>query len=302
MARLLTILIATAALLFVALSATINALFLSSLGRTPVEVSVLAALSIGADVAKAGLPIVAVRAAIVRAWGHLIASSLMLVLVVVLSLASGVGFASITRSAATSAREVRAEQIATVRRDLLETEAKLDRLPAARAVAVVDTLLEGLRIDRRWLATKACTDVTSPQGRLICTDITNLNSERAQAVERARLEGLRAALRERQTALSDGLGGEIDPQSSAVGALLGVDGATPRRALSVFLAIVIEAGSVLLIFLLMGPALAGWRPPEEIPPPAPLPAVIPQARDVARWQQGQAKARVATEALGSHAR
>ncbi len=302
MSVLLTLVMALAALLFVALSATVNALFLSSLGRTPVEISLLAALSIAADVAKAGLPVVVVRAIVARAWGHLMAATLMLAMVVALSLASGIGFAALTRSGANSARETRAEQIATVRRDLLVTDRHLQRMPETRAIAIVDAMLEGLRIDRRWVATKGCTEVSTTQGRLFCTEVTIVNSERAQAAEHAKFESIRNALRDKLVTLSDGGAGEADPQSSAIGAVLGVDGATPRRVLSVFLAIVIETGSVLLVFLTLGPALAGWRPPGDGPIAPPQPANIPQANDVARWQRSQGIAKVSSDWLGSHAR
>ena len=264
MAAFLTFAMASAAFLFVVLSATVNALFLSSLGRTAVEVTLLAALSIAADVAKAGLPVVVVRAALVRAWGHLAAATLMLALVIALSLASGVGFAALTRSTATSARETKAEHVAALRRDLLETDRQLQRLPEIRPASVIDAMLEGLRIDRRWAATKSCTDVAGTQGRLFCSELMDLKSERAQAAEHDRLVTLRHALREKLAVLGDGLGNEADPQSVAIGILLGVDGASPRRVLSVFLAIVIETGSVLLVFLTLGPALAGWRPPGDI--------------------------------------
>ena len=224
MAAFLTFAMASAALLFVVLSATVNALFLSSLGRTAIEVTLLAALSIAADVAKAGLPVVVVRAALARAWGHLTAATLMLALVIALSLASGVGFAALTRSTATSARETKAEQVAVLRRDIVETDRQLQRLPEARPASVIDAILDGLRIDRRWAATKSCTEITATQGRLVCTDFLNLKSERAQAVEHDRLETLRHALRDKLATLGDGASSEADPHSVAIGTLLGVAG------------------------------------------------------------------------------
>ncbi len=302
MAGFLIFAMASAALLFIVLSATVNALFLSSIGRTPVEVALLAALSIAADVAKAGLPVVAVRAALVRAWGHLIAATLMLSLVIMLSLASGIGFAALTRNAATSVREAKAQQVVTWRRDLIELDVQLQSLAPGRSVAIVDALLDGLRVDRRWAATKGCTEIISTQGRVFCTEAASLNSERAQAVERARLEMLRHTLRGRLATLSDITVAESDPQSSAIGAVLGIDGALPRLVLSVFLAIVIETGSVLLVFLTLGPALAGWRAPGDVAAPAPEPANIPQIGDVARWQRDHGAAKVTPGWPRDHAR
>jgi hypothetical protein len=82
-----------AALMFIAVSAIMNALFLSSLGRTPLEVGLLAAVSLASDISKAVLPVLMVRAVWLRAWGNAAAAALLLMGVVALSLASGTGFA-----------------------------------------------------------------------------------------------------------------------------------------------------------------------------------------------------------------
>ena len=60
MSSLPTLCIAISAALFIALSATMNALFLSSLGRTAAEASILAVLSIAADMNNPVLPVGAV--------------------------------------------------------------------------------------------------------------------------------------------------------------------------------------------------------------------------------------------------
>ena len=65
MSRLPLLLALTAAALFIAVSATMNSLFLGSLGRTPLEAGLFAAVSIAADLAKAVLP-VALLAALAR--------------------------------------------------------------------------------------------------------------------------------------------------------------------------------------------------------------------------------------------
>lgn len=162
MAGILTFAMASAALLFIVLSATVNALFLSSIGRTPVEIALLAALSIAADVAKAGLPVVTVRAALVRAWGHLIAATLMLALVVMLSLASGIGFAALTRNAATSVREAKAQQVATWRRDLIELDAQLQRLSPGRSICC-ELVADGVPLDACGCCCCGCVQDQDPR-------------------------------------------------------------------------------------------------------------------------------------------
>ena len=73
-----------AALLFIGVSATMNALFLSSLGRTSLEVGLLAAVSIASDISKAVLPVLMLRSVLLRAWGNVAAAALLLLGVVAL--------------------------------------------------------------------------------------------------------------------------------------------------------------------------------------------------------------------------
>jgi hypothetical protein len=79
MSFLLTSALALAAALLIAVSATLNAIFLSSFGRTPVETALLVGVSVAADVVKAALPAVLARALMLRAWTHLVAATGMLV-------------------------------------------------------------------------------------------------------------------------------------------------------------------------------------------------------------------------------
>ena len=153
--------IAAAAVVFIAVSAIMNALFLSSLGRTPVEVGLLAAVSIASDVVKAVLPVLVVRAVIVRAWAHCAIASLMLIVVVALSLASGTGFAALTRNTAVTARDAQADGLAAMRMELRDIEAGIEGLAPSRQAAVVEAEMAGLTVDRRWTLSKSCTD-TSP--------------------------------------------------------------------------------------------------------------------------------------------
>ena len=125
---LLLVAVALAALLFIAVSATMNALFLSSLGRTPIECGLLAAVSLASDIVKAVLPVVIMRAIILRAWVQGGAAALMLAVVVALSLASGTGFAALTRGTVTASRAAQNDLLVARQRDLAEMERGPQRL------------------------------------------------------------------------------------------------------------------------------------------------------------------------------
>ena len=177
--------VAGAALLFIAVSAIMNALFLSSLGRTPAEVALLAAVSIASDMVKAVLPVLIVRAAIVRAWSHGAIASVMLTVVVALSLASGTGFAALTRNASVTARGAQADELAARQKELRDIETGIEGLAPARQAAVVEAEIAGQSIDLRWSMSKSCTDITAASTRKFCAGLSVLRSELALATARS---------------------------------------------------------------------------------------------------------------------
>lgn len=286
MSTLLTLAMAAAAALFVGLSATMNALFLSSLGRTPLEAGILAALSIAGDMTKAVLPVVMMRAAQLGAWAHLAAASLLMLLVVILSLSSGMGFAALTRSGVTAARQTHADQLASLERALRDAQMRLALVAGARPAGVVEADIAVVTLDRRWGVSKSCGEISSPSVRQFCADLLKLRSERVAALEHDRLTAERIVIENKLAARqSEGIATESDPQAAAIAALLGIDVTMPRRALATFMAIVIELGSVILVLLVAGPALAGWRDLGSVPAPAPVPDNPPPSRDVSHWHR-----------------
>ena len=305
----LLVAIAAAALVFIAVSAIMNALFLSSLGRTPVEVGLLAAVSIASDVVKAVLPVLVVRAVIMRAWTHCAIASLMLTVVVALSLASGTGFAALTRNTAVTVRDAQADDLAARRLELRDIETGIEGLAPSRQAAVVEAELAGLTVDRRWTLSKSCTDITLATTRKFCSEMSALRSELASAMARDRLTAERRGTRGRIDALqSAGAGGESDPQAVAIAALLGVDKSTPRLVLPVSIAAVLELGSVILVLLLIGPTVRRWKEPVDAPVAVPtartvtIPVSVPHPPDMVGWQLRRNTSKLSDNRGGSHAR
>lgn len=291
------------ALVFVAVSMTMNALFLSSLGRTATEAALLSAVSIAADVVKAVLPVVLARAIFLRAWAHAAISALMLAVVIGLSLASGTGYAALTRGGVTAARVAQAEQLAVHERDLRDLEDRFAVLSQSRAVGVIDADLSLAMIDRRWLASASCAEITTNAARKFCADVFKLRTELATARERDRLTAERSVTRARiETLRAAGAASESDPQAIAIATLLGIDAVSPRRAMTVVLAVVLELGSVILILLVAGPELQGWREPGSIPAPPAVPASVPVQADRSHWQRQRDKAKLTSERAVSDAR
>lgn len=299
MSSLPTLCIAIAAALFIALSATTNALFLSSLGRTAAEASILAMLSIAADVTKAVLPVVLVRAIVLRAWGQLAGAALMLGIVIALSLASGIGFAALTRGAVTAARQADADVRSSAQLQLRDLDARLEQLPLGRSVGVLDVEIARMMLDRHWTSSNFCVVVAGAAVRQFCSEVLRLKSERAAANDRSALMMERSALSARLVGMSSSAG-ESDPQAAAVADVLGIDTSRLRRGLSVALAVTIELGSVILVLLLNGSALLRWRDPER--PSEPSAVSLPHSKDVSQWHRRRSPARFTLNGSATDAR
>ena len=282
----LTLSMTAAAALFITLSALMNALFLSSLGRTPLETAILAVVSIASDMTKAALPVVIVRTYQLRAWSQLTAAATLLLFVILLSLASGTGFAALTRGAATAAREARTDERVGRMRELRDVQARLDRLGSVRPASVIDAEIAIAVVDRRWGLSKSCSEISGGSVRQFCTDVLKLRAERMVALERDRLASQHSATLARIAASGTFVSStDGDPQAAAIAQLLGVDTATPRRVLTTFMAVVIELGSVILVLLVAGPALLRWQEPGSKPKPPTVPASLPHSKDVSHWHR-----------------
>lgn len=275
-----------AAVVFIAISASMNALFLSSFGRSVIETSLLAGVSIAGDVVKAVLPVVLLRAVLHRLWGQAALSAIMLAVVVAMSLASGLGFAALTRSGSAVSHQGRDAALHARTADLTEVDVKLSALPAARPRALIEADLATAQLDRAWKQSKACSEVAGPVTRDFCTRVIALRSELATTGQRDALETERRSIRAAIATLrAGGAGSEADPQAAALADLFGTDRVSARALMTSALAIVLELGSLVLILLAAGPALREEKPPISEPERKRVPITVPASADRTYWHR-----------------
>jgi len=286
MSILIRVLVLGAALLFIAVSAAMNASFLSSLGRTPLEAAMLGAVSVASDAAKVALPVVMMRALDLRAWVHAFAAALMLVAVIGLSLVSGIGFAASTRSSIVSEREAHAGRIAARQRELADLELRAKALPSSRPEAVIEAELTGKRVERQWQASMGCSSPTTQAARLFCSEVFRLRTELEIAKARTVLSSQRRDVAAALEILQRGAaGGESDPQATVIAELFGIDRNLPRVVLTSWTAVILELGSVIMVLLAAGPAIHGWREPGMTEPTPLVPAELPVQPDRHHWRR-----------------
>jgi hypothetical protein len=234
-------------------SAAMNYLFMASLGKTPLEGQVLGAASAAADVLKALLPFF-----IAWSWaaGRNIAAvsgTLAFLFFAGFSLLSAIGFAADNRGTLVDVREQTSGEYNRVQRQAEEAVAARSALPAHRPVTVVNEEIEAHRQNRRWGTTKQCANATEAESRAFCAEYFRLRAELAAANETERLAGRITSLQAESANLrADGAGLDSDPQVSLLSRITGKDPEPVRLALTIAVALLVEIGASLGLFLASG--------------------------------------------------
>lgn len=283
-----------AALVMCAVSAAMNYLFLASLGKTPIEGHVLGAASAAADVLKALLPFF-----IAWSWaaGRILAAvsgTLAFLFFAGFSLLSAIGFAADNRGVLVDTRQEVSAEYNRVQRSIGDAESRRNGLPDHRPAAVVIEEIGAHRQHRRWDTTKACMNATEAESRAFCADYFRLRAELAAATEAARLSAQIGSLQSEALKLREnGAGQDSDPQVSLLSGLTGRAQESVRLALIVTVALLVEIGASLGLFLASGHGSGSSRPILSRPPAQPhgciedfaLEALIPSGRGALAMQE-----------------
>lgn len=261
-----------AALVLCTVSAAMNYLFLASLGKTPLEGQVLGTASAAADLLKALLPFFIAWSWQARRFVAAASGTAAFVFFAGFSLLSALGFAAETRGTLVQSREEAHAAYVRMLRDLNETAEKRRSLPDGRPAGVVSEDIARHQQDRRWSATKACTEATQTESRAYCAAYFTLRSELAAAEEAQRLSAEMARLQSQADSLrATGAGQESDPQVALLSRIFGAEREPVRLALTVLIAILVEIGASLGLFLASGHGAAKQIPVSEPEEPGPLP-------------------------------
>lgn len=241
------------ALTFMGASAAMNWVFMSSLGKTPLEAQIFGAVSVAIDALKAMLPLFIAWALIAKKRMYAAIASGVFVLFFGFALVSAVGFAAANRGAITGGKDVVAARYQAAQRDVAEVEGKVAALPKSRPQAVIVEALRGLEQDRKWTTSKGCTEATAADSRLFCEGYFGTKAELAAALEAMRLETRLGDLRTEVRRLQEvGAGQDIDAQATLLSRLTGVGTSTAQMAMVVFLAVLVEIGAAMGLYLAWG--------------------------------------------------
>ena len=281
-----------AAGILLAVSAAMNYRFGFSLGKTALDGQIYGAASAAADCFKALVPFFFFAALRNRMWSQALAAALVWTVVSAYSMTSALGHAALNRQDTAGHRAVQADAYKDLRADSKRVQEQLTWIPAHRPAETVMAELNVLKAQRLWVVTRECGEVSGKTARDFCQQFHKLNAELASAQQSQKLE---TRIAEIGAKLAKQMGGtvmtEADPQASVLARLTGLDISQVQTALTIFIALLIEIGSGLGMYV----AFAYWRLQERKADPAESPASAPLAAATANPAVEPAMAR-ATDA------
>lgn len=269
-----------AALALLLVSMAMNVRFGMSLADNETDKLIYAAGSGGVDLLKCLIPFIVGWSIAHKNWGVVIFGAILFVVATVYSLTAAVGFAAMTRTEASATRGSSVEQVQLLRSEIERIEGRATTLGSGRPSATVQAALDTARDNRRWRTTEGCQNVTAARSRTFCAAYRELEAELSASKRREEVATELQAARERlgtmlrlRPAATAPAG---DPQLKALKELTGADIGSVRLMLIVLLAVLMELGSGLGLFIATG----AWRsavPRDTVPGVAVAPAVSPEA-------------------------
>jgi hypothetical protein len=285
-----------AAGVLLAVSAAMNWRFGYGLGVHEVDKQIYGAASAAADCFKALVPFFFFAAIKNRMWSQAVASAILWVVVTGYSLTSALGHAALNRMDTTGQRAVDAASYKDLRNDLKRAQDQMSWIPQHRPVQTVTGEIETYKLQRSWVQTKSCAEVTGPTGRDFCGKYQGLLSELASAEQAKKWDGVIGEINVKlATAKGANAGSDADPQAAVLAKLAsmvlpGIKTEDVQTALAVFVAVLLEVGSGFGMYV----AFSTWRLYDRAAPSVPSSAttrsveMTPQAMPMAKPRLGVA--------------
>jgi hypothetical protein len=285
-----------AAGVLLAVSAAMNWRFGYSLGVHEVDKQIYGAASAAADCFKALVPFFFFAAIKNRMWSQAVASAILWVVVTGYSLTSALGHAALNRMDTTGQRAVDAASYKDLRNDLKRAQDQMSWIPQHRPVQTVTGEIETYKLQRAWVQTKSCVEVTGPTGRDFCGKYQGLLSELASAEQAKKWDGVISEINVKLVAAKGAnAGSDADPQAAVLAKLAsmvlpGIKTEDVQTALAVFVAVLLEVGSGFGMYV----AFSTWRLYDRAAPSVPSSAttrsveMTPQPMPMAKPRLGVA--------------
>ena len=257
---------------FLVASCAMNWRYGVSLGRTEIDQWTFGGISVVADLFKAMLPFYVSWSYRNRRLLVSVAAGALWILCVAYSITSALGFAALNRADTAAVRGDTIDRRQNLEQALETARARIKSLGQPQPSAAIEAKMASLRTNAKWDRTRRCTDVTLADSRKFCSKYQMEMAELAIAKEGERIRVEVSNIKGRLDALrTNGLQSKRDPQADIISRLLAVDVATVSTALAVLVAVLVELGSGLGLFIAFNhggrPSSAGrWRKAQSAGP------------------------------------
>ncbi|MEL6871652.1 MAG: hypothetical protein AAFO62_02425 [Pseudomonadota bacterium] len=249
------------------------------LGTTEFDGVIYGSASAAADCLKALVPFFIFAAVKNRMWSQAAASGVVWMVVTVYSLTSALGHAALNRQDTAGQRMAQAANYAQLQADLKRAQEQLSWVPQHRPAATVKSELSGMQARKPYKWSSGCTNVKGRTTYRFCKTFTSLKAELGAAEQAAKLEA-RIADARRELAKTNGAGPRAaDPQAQILADLTGmflpgVSVENVQTALAVFIALLLEVGSGLGMYIAFSQwRIGGVRRVEVVEPSGQLPSL-----------------------------
>ncbi|MEO1264769.1 MAG: hypothetical protein AAFV26_03590, partial [Pseudomonadota bacterium] len=249
-----------AAGVLLAVSAAMNWRFGYQLGTTEFDGIIYGSASAAADCLKALVPFFIFAAVKNRMWSQAAASAVVWLVVTAYSLTSALGHAALNRQDTAGQRAAEVATYSNLQADLKRAKEQLSWVPQHRPAAMVQSEISGMQARKPYKWSNGCTNVKGRTTYRFCKTFTALKAELGAAEQAAKLES-RIERTQSELAKTNGAGlRAADPQAQILadltGAFLpGVSVENVQTALAVFIALLLEVGSGLGMYI----AFSQWR-------------------------------------------
>lgn len=229
------------ALLLMATSINMNWTYWHGQGADPTQALTFASVSVGVDIFKCCLPLIADRARVERNWLGCGLAIALFVGCMSFSLISAIGYASLSRGLAVGNQEALGLRYRATRDEVARLNTKLVDFGDVRPQPVIEEALATARQDRRWLSSAGCTAATADASLAYCREIGALKVDLAKAEEASRM-------RARIATLEGELGGllrtgghlQADTLASFISKLTGFAPERVQFSITLFFAVLVE--------------------------------------------------------------
>jgi hypothetical protein len=209
-----------------------------------------------ADALKAFLPLAIAAALAARQKGRAAAGAAMFAVFSLYSFTSELGLYALGRNAVASDAQAGREAYEAAKADRGGIASRLKELGPQRPTGAVQADMDAAKQGGLWRGSEGCTQATWPAARTFCTGFEKLKGELASAQEAERLRGQDEKLAVKLSGFDlAAVMRSSDPQSEALSRFTGFSSSAIRDALAVLVALLIELGSGLGLWV----ATAGTR-------------------------------------------